>query len=331
MKKRRKSEGGSRKPAGVIRHTGPRTLHSFGFTLLEVIIALGLTLLLLSAVYGAIQLQYRVSTAGREEMLRAQVVRATLGMIEADVRAVVWQVQELPAEESDTTTTEAGGTGEAVADGQSTDDTTEILSTDDAFASGSSGIFGDSQSLVLHVSRPSRDLVYARSDEDAAESISRSDLASVTYFLADASSGGLSAAIAQQTPSGSSTSEGIVGLARVEGDRLSIEQAGDQAAVESLSTTQTEVVPEIVSIEFAYWDGLEWLDSWDSNSSGTLPSAIGITLEIDATSDAGDRTRAELIRTDSQSESNEDAGMPVVVQYVIAVPLAEPYVGEVSF
>ena len=328
--KSRKVKVGTRTRDGLIPRSSPRIPHAFGFTLLEVIISLALTLLLLSAVYGAIQLQYRVSTAGREEMLRAQIVRAVLGMIEADVRAVVWQVQELPADESETSTTEEDGTGQAVAEGESTDTAAEILSSDDAFSSGSSGIFGDSQNLVLHVSRPSRDLVYARSDDGSTESINRSDLASVSYFLADASSGGLSAAIAQQNES-ASIIDGVVGLARLEGDRLSIEQAGDQAAVEDLSTTQTEVVPEIVSIEFAYWDGLEWLDSWDSASSGTLPSAIGITLEIDATTDAGDRTRADLIRTDSQSDGADEAVTPVVVQYVVAVPLAEPYVGEASF
>ena len=42
-----------------------------GFTLLEVIVALSLSLLLLTAVYGAIRMQYRVSQAGREQMEQA--------------------------------------------------------------------------------------------------------------------------------------------------------------------------------------------------------------------------------------------------------------------
>jgi prepilin-type N-terminal cleavage/methylation domain-containing protein len=322
-----------------------------GFTLLEVVIALSLSLLLLTAVYAAIRMQYRLSQTGREQMERAQLSRAVLRLIESDVRSVVWQVQKPPQSDEDdsstsavddepTTSTSSGtsagstfgtlsSSGNSSTSGTaSASEATQILSSDTAFADGSSGIFGDSQSLVLHISRPPRDMVYSTSPGEEIDSYGRSDLASVSYFIADGSAGGLSAAVASQSGGGSSVLGGVVGLARKEEDRMSMVMAGGDAAVGSLETSAQVIAPEVVAIEFAYWDGLEWLDSWDSASSGTLPSAIGITLSIDTETSVENRTLSGQLQQAVTTGQSADVSQPVQVRYVIALPLAEPYVSE---
>jgi prepilin-type N-terminal cleavage/methylation domain-containing protein len=311
----------------------------FGFTLFEVVIALTLSLLLLAAVYGSIRLQYRVSTAGREQMERAQISRAILRLIESDVRSIVWQVQKPPeaagSDESSTSVTDDGSSDEGSADSTSssepaTDDSTALLSSDDAFVSGSSGIFGDSQSLVLHINRPSRERVYSTTFEDEAAAAGRSDLVSVSYFIADGSAGGLSAEVASQAGGGSSVLGGVVGLARVEEDRMSLEMSAGSTTGTSATGAAKVIAPEVVAIEFAYWDGLEWLTSWDSATSGTLPSAIGVTLSIDTETEVEDRTLAGRLSQSVATGQAADTGEPVQVRYVIALPLAEPYVSEAS-
>lgn len=303
-----------------------------GFTLLEVVIALSLSLLLLTAVYGAIRLQYRLTNSGREQMERAQLSRAILRQIENDIRSVVWQLQEPAQSSEDEESTSAVDDAAAMADSStgSTSEPVVIESTDDAFTSGSSGIFGDSQNLVLHISRPSRSLVYGVSPGDDTVT-DRSDLASVSYFIADGSAGGLSAAVASQHGGGSSVLGGVVGLARMEGDRLSIELAGENEAVDSLASAAQLLAPEVVSIEFAYWDGLEWLDSWDSVSSGALPSAIGITIGLDTETAVEDRTMAGQLQQALTTGEAAETSQPALIRYVVAVPLAEPYVSEASF
>src|SRR5690606_5558217 len=94
--------------------------------------------------------------------------------------------------------------------------------------------------------------------------------------------------------------------------------------------TAKVIAPEVVAIEFAYWDGLEWLESWDSASSGTLPSAIGITLSIDTESTVEGRTLSGQLQQSGVTAASAEAGEPVQVRYVIALPLAEPYVSEAS-
>jgi type II secretory pathway pseudopilin PulG len=308
------------------------------FTLLEVVIALSLSIILITAVYGAIRLHYRVSQSGRDQMERAQLGRAILQQIEADVRSIVWQVQEPPQSSQDDESTSAVeddsfSSGSSSVDTSTTemDDMQEMASADEAFTSGSSGLFGDSQNLVLHISRPSRDLVYASSLDGESDAFSRSDLASVSYFLADSNAGGLSAVVAQQNGGAASVLGGALGLARAEGDRLSIEMAtGGSGADDVLASNAKILAPEVVAIEFAYWDGLEWLDSWDSLSSGTLPSAIGITLSLDTETTAEERTLAGQLQQAVTTGEAADIGEPVQIRYVIAVPLAEPYVSEAS-
>lgn len=307
-----------------------------GFTLFEVVIALTLSLLLLAAVYGSLRLQYRISEAGRDQMERAQLSRAVLRLIESDVRSIVWQVQKPPASsEEDASSSDSGegsaDTGSADAGTKtdpSTDESAPLLSSDDAFASGSSGLYGDSQSLVLHISRPARERVYSTSLEDENAAAGRSDLVSVSYFIADGSAGGTSAQVASQAGGGSSVMGGIAGLARMEQDRLSLALGGEADA--SPGASANVIAPEVVAIEFAYWDGLEWLDAWDSAASGTLPSAIGVTLSIDTQTTVEQRTLAGRLRTAVTTGESADSGEPVQVRYVIALPLAEPYVSEAS-
>jgi prepilin-type N-terminal cleavage/methylation domain-containing protein len=328
-----------------------------GFTLLEVIIALSLSVLLLTAVYGAIRMQYRVSQSGREQMEQAQLARAILRMIESDVRSVVWQVQKPPqsgegggsavddepgsggsagtSSSSGSTsgstfgTLSSSGTSSSTGTGSSAG-ASQILSSDSASAGGGSGVFGDAQNLVLHINRPAREMVYATSPDEEAGAFGRSDMATVSYFIADGSAGGLSAAVASQDGGGSSVLGGVVGLARMEEDRLSTMLAGSTTGANAVPGTAKVIAPEVVAIEFAYWDGLEWLESWDSSVSGTLPSAIGITVSIDSGTSLEDRTLSGRVQQTVTSGRSGQAGEPVQVRYVIAVPLAEPYVSEAS-
>ena len=156
------------------------------------LVALGLSVILLAAVYGAINLTYQLTTAGREQMEQAQLVRALFQQIDADVRSVVFQLQEQVVSESD----------EKAAEEDEEEITEETMTTDEAYTNASSGVYGDSQNLVLHVSRPSRESVSV-SSETEEETLGRSDLAAVSYFLAVRGAGGLPGVVAQMAEQGS--------------------------------------------------------------------------------------------------------------------------------
>src|SRR5437016_13556567 len=61
-----------------------------GFTLLEVLVALSLSVILIGAIYAGLSLYFRFSTTGHDEVERALLARSILRKIEMDVRSVMY-------------------------------------------------------------------------------------------------------------------------------------------------------------------------------------------------------------------------------------------------
>ena len=195
------STGGQATSGTLFRHTLNVKRH--GFTLIEVLLSLGLTVVLMLAVYSVFDLYRQVTVAGRADVERAQIVRAVVRKMELDLRSCVFQP---PGEESE------AATEEVVAD---------EISTADALASNISGIVGDATSIVISTSRPLRGMEYTPFLEGELIGSRTSDLRSVSYFLADPAADGLQGTVGQSAEDQyDKTSDGIQGLARLEGDRL---------------------------------------------------------------------------------------------------------------
>jgi hypothetical protein len=75
------------------------------------------------------------------------------------------------------------------------------------------------------------------------------------------------------------------------------------------------IAREIVSLQFRYFNGLEWVDSWDSTSLDALPLAIEVTIGFQEPPDKDDKL-ADLTGIVRIGET---------VRHVIQVPGAEPY------
>ena len=209
--------------------------------------------------------------------------------------------------------------------------TDEIQSADDAFTGGSSGIFGDTKNLVLHISRPSRALVYASSAEEEAEAAGRSDLASVSYFMADANAGGLAGSVAQQTwrsiHGGGRRRAGTIGR------RSAVDRAGRRDGRRRLTGRRRPRCSLRRSCRSSSPIGTASNGSTRGTRSaaGRLPSAIGITLSLDVGIQGRGSLHAGPYAADDDDGKGENIGEPVQIRYVVAVPLAEPYVSEASF
>ncbi len=288
-----------------------------GFTLMEVLVAMALSLLLLGGVYSAIHMFWQLSTAGREKMEHAQLARSLFRLMSLDVHSTVFALQEQST----------ASTGEAVAEDSTLDDSLayETESYEDPLTSLTEGVYGDSENLILHSSRPSRDFTYYAITDVAMSTDRVGDLAAVNYFLAVRGAGGLSGAVADSTSSGpisDAASRGSIrGLARLESDQISLGFSEDAAQLESLASTARLIAPEVISLSFSYWDGFEWLDSWDSELEGRLPSAIEVTVGLRGSENSGLRS--------AQGEVSQAIGIdeePVAYfRHVIALPLADPY------
>lgn len=95
-----------------------------------------------------------------------------------------------------------------------------------------------------------------------------SDLQSVMYFVSGQGGGALQGAA--NSP----------GLARMAGDRLLMQTADQQGNTAAMAAGVQVVAPEVVSITFVYFDGTNWLPSWDSAALAALPKAVEIILEL---------------------------------------------------
>lgn len=351
-KRERTMEFRRRKLARTSDFRLPTSDFASGFTLLELILALGLASLLLAALYTALQMHWSSSALGHVEMERSQVARALFRRIETDIRSVVFRDAALTS----STESSSSSTGSTSSGSTSTDSSTGASSSTDSGGSTSSGstgtggsatsattgstgsssstttttenystqktgLFGDEQSLIVHVSLPSRasslgaaavSTNTAATDETAG--YVGSDMQSIGYFMA-----GSSSTLAQQlsgslsSPLGQST-----GLARLQGDRMAMQAADESGDLSSMASGVKLLAPEVASISFEYFDGVSWTTSWDSGTSNSIPNAIRVTIDfLPPVATGGWYARPVSHSTDR-------------FQHTVALPLAQPYVSEDS-
>lgn len=303
-----------------------------GISLIEVLVSLALSSLLLSAVYSAISMYFHYSHAGQSEVEKNQLARVVLQRIEQDLRSIVYRPDDpSTTEDTSSSTTSAGSSGTntgASSSGtdasnstsstttETTTTTTAVKDPSDAFTGSSSGLFGDLQTLVLHVSRPRMEIVSSAA-LNAQTVVSRtSDLKTVSYFVAGSGTGGLQAAAAShfatQTRNGAGGSQG---LARMEGDRLALQLADKSGNVASLLGQTQLLAPEVTRVGYRYWDGAIWTTQWDSASYGGLPRAVEITIEMNFTKPGEYQSR---FKKQAKQE------LPRTYRTVVALPLSRP-------
>ncbi len=276
-----------------------------GFTLLEVMLSLTLAIILLGAIYAAMEQSWRLTASGRHEMARSQVTRALIKRIAQDVRAVMF----VPPPPSDGETDEAASTsGTSTAGSTSTGtgttgatDTTATDTTETEPSAKSIGIRGSATRLELHISRARRDLNFAANVDGNTVETRTSDLLAVTYSLALGSSG---------STAGS-------GLIRSEGDRL-IVQAIETDGGDALTASRSQsLAPEVASLAFRYFDGAAWYTMWDSEENGYLPRAIEVSIGFTPVGTRG----GPLINVPVSASVDQ-------FRTVILVPVADPFPPE---
>lgn len=301
-----------------------------GFTLLELLISLGLLVLLTSSIAASLFLFMRTETAGRSRVERSQIVRAIYFRMTNDLRCVTYREELKEAEDEE-------GITAAEDDSQAEDDNTvpELISPDDAYGNRTDGLYGNSTTLVIYTSRPLRTppkLSIAEGSSGEYSDLppssegyySGSGYRAVSWFLAGESSSGLAASVGPSQTGDEETSAGG-GLARMDGDALDLMfSANEMGFDDARMTGQAQVLaPEVTSLSFRYFDGFEWTDSWDSSAMERLPNAVEVTLELSAT---GEAEADQTLLLDSEADDEEAR----TVRFVISLQVAPPPLTEVQ-
>ena len=132
----------------------------------------------------------------------------------------------------------------------------------DQTTSSGSGLFGDATSLMVHVSLPSFDITMMPADSVTDSGPHRSDEQTVSYSF------GLPP----------DASAGQAGLLRTVGDRLGMDLASSEG--NGLAGATELLAPEVTSVQFRYFDGVQWREDWDSDTLGGLPFAVEIQIAV---------------------------------------------------
>ncbi len=265
-----------------------------GFSLLEVILTMAMSVVLMGLISWAFQFYTRDMNGAHLEIQQAQLASAILQMIEDDLRATLHpEPVDMSALESVLAAQggaeQAGGEEDAdlSAAGITEPEFTETeLETPD-LTTGTAilqtpGLIGNQNQIQIDVSRLPRLEEYTQMLDQDATNIDDvpSDVKTVTYFVQAPGAGVVDPLDAIDTTSSNSVNEFTGGLVRRALDRNVTQYASEIGNLNQLALSGQLLAPEVTSLQFQYWDGITWQLEWSSDEFEELPLAIRIDLSL---------------------------------------------------
>ncbi len=289
----------------------PGHRHRGGFTLLEVVLAMAIGVIVLVGLYFALNNTFNAMQAGRAIVQQSQVARGVINRVHNDISHNLGPISTYT---STALTQFQNGTSGASASSSSasssaTGGTTSSLngvsganSSSSSTSSSSAGaglgpvsfnlmVQGDDSTLVLYIARLPRDVTGGQDPNDPSV-VQAADLRRIAYWV-----------------------DSDQGLARQE---LKAVTATDQLNIMPPGiddpTTVKFIAPEVKTIQFSYFDGSNWQDSWD-----------GTQLSIDGVTPQGPPSAIAVTITVSRGEATGDNAKDQTFRHVVAIPTANNF------
>jgi prepilin-type N-terminal cleavage/methylation domain-containing protein len=309
--------------------------HRSGFTLIELMLSLAL-IVVATALIGSLMQLYASSFATRgDDIRRAQLARSILTLIAEDIRSVVVEQEYDPSVLEQLLGASSGG-------GESTEDpaaSTSGLASEEVGGEGMSagtdlamtataslppGIYGTQFQLMVDVSRVPRPDEYIRLQQSMIDNTLTDipgDMKTVTYYVQAATTQGVEDAMAA-FGSGTENAGFNSGLVRRQLDRAITSYAEEMGDTQRLLRTGDIVAPEVISLEFAFFDGTQWLTQWDS-STQSLPWLVQISLAMQSATGARKGKLEPGIQINTLGLADRLNYGVEIYQLVVAIPGAQ--------
>jgi prepilin-type N-terminal cleavage/methylation domain-containing protein len=213
------------------------------YTLLEVIVALAIGLVLVAALYVAMDVEFRTMQGGRDVVMGGQLARGLFGRMAADVRESLALLPSTAAQQ------------QKALNAASSTSSSSSSSTTAPPGQFSAGIVGSESQIMLFLTKAPR---YNQAAAQSQSSVS--DVRQISYSLMP--SVGL-ARHQYRSPTGTVTDgTSFTG---------SVEEIGQPEILAS----------EVIDLRFRYFDptATQWTSSWDGTTMGP-PQAVEITMAI---------------------------------------------------
>ena len=155
------------------------------------------------------------------------------------------------------------------------------------------GIYGSSTSIEIDVSRlPRPDEYYPKVGDTSLGTLGDmpSDVKTVGYYVQSPRSDGVQDSLGQLSQQAASLNAGTLAVANGGLVRRSVDRAVTQYSYEMGQSSQLQrtgelIAPEVLAIEFQYFDGATWQTQWDGSQQG-LPHVVKITIAMQRDSKA---------------------------------------------
>lgn len=304
-----------------------------GFTLLEILLTLAMSVVLMALVNAAFKYYAVDMDVADTDMRQTMLAAAIVQMIEDDLRSTLHpEPMDMTALSEVLKNSAAAATGisgeQAVPEGtdlsaagiESDSGDEELVEEEPLDAATldtgaailqTPGLIGNQYQIQIDTSRLPRLEEYMVLMDETVTDLEDvpSDLKTVTYFVQPAGTvGGVNDPMNQLDAGG--TDEGG-GLVRRSLDRNATVFAATNANFAQLNATGEILAPEVVGLEFSYWDGISWLLEWNSDQMGELPLAVQIQVTMVNTA----AEAAGLDPTDQDSAR--------VFQHIVRLPMAK--------
>jgi hypothetical protein len=328
------------------------------FTLLEVLITAVLLATLMTGIWGIYRMFSALYETGYVKTERAQLVRSLMQQFSEDLASTI-----MPP------TVPKGRKGRSVASSTFATVSSANRSSDAPSCATRIGLLGTYNSLQLDVvqiepptlAAPPPTEAYGLPDQDLAEKTG--EIVTVFYRFEPPASSELDALSSLSSADGEQ--ERQPGLTREEYrlNRLPVvdprasevfprpmtvqdsalpdfpdaglrlpESPGEVPGEAEFSRTETIHLPEVVGLEFRYFDGRQWTDAWDSRSRRALPLAVEVSVEIEfagdeekTTSSESQEWEPETATVEDQQEVLTEPGEPPLVEGTVAADLPPSY------
>jgi prepilin-type N-terminal cleavage/methylation domain-containing protein len=319
-----------------------------GFTLLELLLAVGLTSILMVALFSALNISFNLQLDSHEEITRQQIARSLLRQMTRDIQSVVFVKKTVTEEDeenskssstssskSSTSSSNSGTTSTSTASSSTTSSGSSTTSSgsldgnsygetaidpETVMTAYSNGLVGTTSDLQLFVSHPDRNLAYVTAQELTSGSERTSDLLIVRYLMADKGAGGLASAIAERDAPGADN--GPIGLVRMSGDLFGLSSAVETSEEYPQLAAAKLQAKEVSKIQFRYFDGMNWQEKWDSTSLNEMPKAVEIILTLRDEQNSGAAFDDKKVDPYALPETTH--------RMVVPIPVAEPFVTETA-
>ena len=331
-----------------------------GFTLLELLIAIGLTSILMVALFSAMDIYFKLQLDSHEEITRLQISRTLLRQMTRDVQSIVFVKKQTVGDEPDTVEPATGTTGGSSTDAASgtgagsspaTGGGDPTAGQNPPAASPAAGGSSDSPSTGVTAPTaptPASDttaamltytnglvgsanellLYVSRPDSNLAyvdaQSLTTTDERTgdlmIIRYLVADTSAGGLSGLIGKRLAGTKT--GAIGLVRITGDLFGMSSAVQSGKSEEFTAVDSIDAIEVSQLAFQYYDGAEWQETWDSTTQNSLPVAIEIIMTL----------RNPVAEDDQLSMKTPDPYALGETQHrmIVALPLAEPFIPETA-